>query len=352
MATQATSGDAGVEPAVRYVRTRDGVNIAYCTHGTGPALVQMPSFPVSNLQIEWRSRRYRSWWEKLAFDKTLVRYDCRGAGLSDRDVKDYSLPALVGDLEAVVDKLALEKFALLGFGHLGPAAITYATQHPERVSHLILWYTYARGVDYSRAPRIEAGRSLIEKDWQLYTELEGHRATGGLGGSAAQRYTAFLRQSVSPAGLSAAFMAIRSVDVTGLLARVKVPTLVMHRRQSSLAVDVARELAASIPDARLVLLEGGPPAPFIADADTMIAEMRSFLTDQPLSRSLPDGISPREGEVLGLIAAGRSNREIAEAFGISERTVARHITNLYQKIGARNKADATAYALRNNLVAR
>jgi DNA-binding NarL/FixJ family response regulator len=345
---QRTEREAG-EPAIRYVRAKDGVNIAYCAWGRGPALVQMPSFPVSNLLIEWRSRRYRSYWEKLAADKTLVRYDCRGAGLSDRNPKDYSLRAQVSDLEAVVDRLRLDRFALFGFGHMGPAAITYAVDHPERLSHLILWYAYARGADYSRSPRIEAGRSLIDKDWQLYTELEGHRATGGLAGAAAAGYTAFLRESASPSGLLAAFAAIRTVDVADLLPRIKTPTLILHRRESFLSVDVARELATAIPDARLVLVDGGSPAPFIGDVDRLVADIRGFLADDTLSRALPDRISPREAEVLELIAQGRSNREIAEQFGISDRTVARHITNLYRKIDAHNKAEATAYAVRHGL---
>ncbi len=64
---------------------------------------------------------------------------------------------------------------------------------------------------------------------------------------------------------------------------------------------------------------------------------------------LPDGLSEREVEVLRLIAAGSSNREIAGQLVLSVRTVERHITNIYAKIGARGKADATAYALRNSL---
>jgi pimeloyl-ACP methyl ester carboxylesterase/DNA-binding CsgD family transcriptional regulator len=325
------------------------VNIAYATHGGGPAFVQTPSFPVSNLEIEWRSRRYRAWWEKLAFDRMLIRYDCRGSGLSDRNPPDYSLDSQVADLEAVVDKLQLQRFALMGFGHSGPAAISYAARNPERISHLVLWYTYARGADYSRSPRIEAARSLIEKDWQLYTEVEGHRATGDLGGAAAARYSSFLRESVGSSGLLAAFSQIRSVDVTDVLPRVASPTLVMHRRESSLDVDVSRKLAAAIPDARLVLLNGGPPAPFIADPDQMIAEIRAFLSEGTSSNRPPAGLSPRELDVLASIAAGMSNREIAEEFGISERTIARHITNLYRKIGARNKAEATAFAIEHSI---
>jgi DNA-binding NarL/FixJ family response regulator len=69
------------------------------------------------------------------------------------------------------------------------------------------------------------------------------------------------------------------------------------------------------------------------------------------ARDLPDGLTPREAGVLCMIATGSSNREIANELALSVRTVERHITNLYAKIDARGKADATAYAFRHRLVA-
>ena len=66
-------------------------------------------------------------------------------------------------------------------------------------------------------------------------------------------------------------------------------------------------------------------------------------------QSHPRGLSAREVEVLRLVAAGRTNKEIAEELTLSVRTVARHITNIYTKIGARNRAEATAYAGRQGL---
>jgi DNA-binding CsgD family transcriptional regulator len=218
------------------------------------------------------------------------------------------------------------------------------------VSHLVLWYSYARATEYSRGSRVEAGRSLIAKDWELYTETEGHRMASGMGSAtAAERYTALLRESVGPDGLLKAFAEIDRVDVTDQLPAVRVPTLVLHRRESRvLGVEAARTLASVIPDARLRLLEGRSLVPFGSDGETFVHEVRAFLAEEHTPR-LPDGLSPREGDVLRLIAGGRSNREIAEALVISERTVARHITNLYQKIGARNKSEATAYALSHGL---
>ena len=66
-------------------------------------------------------------------------------------------------------------------------------------------------------------------------------------------------------------------------------------------------------------------------------------------RAYPDHLTGREVEILRLIAAGRTNAEISRELVLSMRTVARHITNIYGKIGARGKADATAYAIRHHL---
>src|SRR3989304_574833 len=135
---------AAMEPRIQYAKTSDGVSIAFCAIGQGMPIVQMP-MAVSHIQAEWQQPECRRWCERLSEMRNLVRYDTRGFGLSQREVTDFSIDTMLLDLEAVVDRLGLEKFALLGFVHTGPAAISYAAQHPQRVSHLVLWCTYARG---------------------------------------------------------------------------------------------------------------------------------------------------------------------------------------------------------------
>ena len=115
-----------MEPRIQYVQTKDGVSIAFWTMGKGMPLVYMPDIPFSHMQLEWRGRGSRRWYERLAERRRLVRYDGRGVGLSEREVTDFSLDAQVLDLEAVVDRLELEKFALFATVHGGPIAIAYA----------------------------------------------------------------------------------------------------------------------------------------------------------------------------------------------------------------------------------
>ncbi len=345
------------DPQIQYCRTEDGVRIAYFAIGEGLPLVHMPPLPLSHVQMEWQGAACRRYYERLAAGRTLVRYDNRGAGLSDRDARDLSLEGHARDLEAVVERLQVDRVALLGFAHSAPAAINFAARHPQRVSHLILWCSYANAADYSRGSRVEAARSLIDQDWQLYTEMEGYRFSEWAGGDDARWYTDYLRKAVTPEGLRAAFQAIRRNDASSLLSRIEAPTLVMHRRGLAvLGVDTAKELASSIRDARLHIFDGPWIAPFLGGTtDAVVATIDGFLAETPPSPTpgaadvSPSVLTPRETEVLRLIASGRSSSEISNELSLSIRTVGRHITNLYAKIGARTRADATAYAIRQRL---
>src|SRR3990172_10429394 len=127
-----------MEQDIRFCTTSDGVRIAYATVGQGPPLVRVLGW-MTHLEYEWENPRWRRQVEGMGSRFTYIRYDGRGMGLSDRDVSDFSAGALVGDLEAVVDALGLEKVALLGLSQGGAVAIRYAVQHPARVSHLIIY---------------------------------------------------------------------------------------------------------------------------------------------------------------------------------------------------------------------
>src|SRR3972149_3833756 len=137
-----------MEPRIQYATTSDGVSIAFATLGQGtPPLVGMPLFVLANLQIEAQIPILRSANEHLAEKRMLVRYDARGFGLSERDVTPFSLDAFGLDLASVVDHLKLVRFGLFARLSAGPPAIAYAVAHPERVSRLVLWSSYASGAD-------------------------------------------------------------------------------------------------------------------------------------------------------------------------------------------------------------
>ncbi len=281
-----------MEPRIQYAKTEDGVSIAFWTLGEGMPLVHMPA-QISHVQFEWQNPDVRHWYERLAEKRKLVRYDGRGIGLSERDVTDYSLDARVLDLEAVVDRLGLEAFALWGFGDSGPVAIGYAARCPQRVSHLVLWCTYAKTSDQ---PWTLAVDELVEKDWEMATETIAHGVLGWSAGEDARWLAAFIRECITPGAFLASSLAANEFDVNHLLASVRAPTLVLHRRQLSFPeVDVARGLASRIPNARLALLEGESPLPWLEDSEVVLEAIDEFLgegeEEAEAKAELPEGMA-------------------------------------------------------------
>jgi class 3 adenylate cyclase len=267
-----------VEPRIEYATTSDGLSIAYWTLGEGMPLIQMPAFPLTHLHLEWQIPEFRRWYESLAGRLQLIRYDARGAGLSARDVADFSLDAQMLDLEAVADRLALHRFALFASGDMAMTAIAYAASHPQQVSHLILWCAWARRSDVSGTPQTETLRALLDKDWEIYTETVARVLLGWAAGEQARRFAAFFRECVTPDVLREAIRSVYDLDVTPLLSKVSCPTLVLHPRQiANPGVKVAAGLATAIKDARLVLLEGASPLWFTEDVEAVLRAVGDFL---------------------------------------------------------------------------
>ena len=273
-------GAAPTEPRIQYVKTEDGVNIAYWTMGEGEPLVHVP-LPFSHIQLELQIPEMRRWYEGLARKHTLVRYDHRGFGLSDRTTVDMSLPTQVRDLEALIEKLGFETFALFGPVVMGPIAIEYAARHPEKVSHLFLWCSWASYSDYLRSPRNRALVALRDQDWETYTEAVAHTMLGWAEGEPSSRYAALMRESVSAEAMRDGLKRKGDkLDLPARLERVKSPTLVLHRREVALVdVEVAQGLASRIPNAQLALLEGDSAAPFLGDTQSVLDAIDDFLSE-------------------------------------------------------------------------
>ncbi len=347
-------------PRISYARSADGVSLAFTVSGRGPALVFVPWVPFSNLRLEWQNPLLNQIFEQLAQELTLVHYDGRGTGHSQRDVTDLSLEAMVSDLEAVVDRAGLAQVSLLGQYNSCPHAIAYAARHPERVNRMVLFGGSARGWDAMSAQQTQALLSLIEQDWDLFADTAAHQWMGWSAGETGRAVADGIRAAVTPRLARATMQAASAADVTELLPRVAARTLVLHPKDmTQIPVDVARSLAMDLPRGRLVVLEGAQPVLFTERSGDVVSMLVSFLRDGVEPAAAPpaawrpglssDRLSPRELEVLRLLAAGESNSQIARRLGLSTHTVERHVANLYRKIGARGRADATAYALRHGL---
>jgi pimeloyl-ACP methyl ester carboxylesterase len=292
-----------VLPGVQFCRTSDDVRIAYAAVGEGSPLVWAAHW-LSHLSYSWESPIWRHWTQEFAQDHCFVHYDERGNGLSDWENPDFSLDAFVRDLEAVVDALELEQFALIGSSKGGPTSIAYAARHPERVSHLVLYGTFAhrRQGNGSDLERREAIIALIRNGWaqdnpafrQLLTSLFVPDAT--LEEMAC--FNDLQRLSASAENAARLLRAVGDFNVLDLLPDIAVPTLVVHcRDDAAVPFEHGRLIASRIPQARFVALESRNHILLPRDPAWrgFVSEVRRFLADdrRPMVRT------PRLGDTPG-----------------------------------------------------
>jgi pimeloyl-ACP methyl ester carboxylesterase/DNA-binding CsgD family transcriptional regulator len=357
----ASSRGSGQPPQdLRFCRSADGAQIAYARHGSGPALVIATCW-LSHLQHDWQSPVWRHFLADLGELATVVRYDERGHGLSDWDVTDFGLEARIADLEAVVDDAGLDRFVLMAMSQGGPPSIAYAARHPERVSRLIFYGSYAAAFRDPSPEDLEldaAFEALIKVGWARPDSAFRRVFTSMMIPGATEEQMSWLdelqRVSTSSTNALDARRQRKRADVVDLLPRLDLPTLVLHSRDDRMNdFEDSRFLASSISGARLVVLEstnhivlGDEPAwpVFLDEVATFLAPERRPAV--PASGAPAAAmLSPRELEVLRLAAEGQDNARIAETLTLSVRTVERHLHNTYTKLGIQGKsARATAVA--------
>jgi pimeloyl-ACP methyl ester carboxylesterase len=283
---------------IRYCTTSDGVRIAFAATGEGSPVIRTSHW-LTHLHHDFTSPVWKHVMIGLSAQHHLVRYDPRGEGMSQRDCADISFEGWMRDLEAVADATALPRFALFGCSQGAATAIAYAVRHPERVSHLILYGGFARGVMDRARPEgmdelLELATALVRQGWGR--RHAAHRqwfTTSFLPEGSADQYRWFnklQKVSASPEIAARHLETAARLDVTALLSQVKVPTLVLHCRDDCVVpFEHGEELAASIPGATLVPLEGENHL-FLADSPAhrdFIHAVYDFLGDPPPRGHLP-----------------------------------------------------------------
>lgn len=276
-----------MDQQIQFCTTSDGVHLAFSTVGHGPAMV-WPSPWVTHVEAEWTSPLIKKFFLSLAAKHTIVRYDKHGCGLSDRDRTDFSLEKDVQDLESIISHLELNRFSLFGMSQGGPTAIAYAVKHPQFVSHLMLFGTYPNG-NAGSPPEIKAAIcNLIRTSWGLGSKT---LADIFFPGASKEEIDLFKNwQRIAATGEMAARLleSEERIDVTEILSKVKIPTLVMHRKgDRACSVNGGREVARSIPNARFILLEGIDHLPWAGDSSSVLKAIEDFIGNESISQPKP-----------------------------------------------------------------
>ncbi len=323
-------------------------------HGGLPPLVA-PAWWVSHLELDWQQPRVQRFWTGVAGERTLIRYDRMGVGMSDREVRDadLTLEAEVETLRALCDELDLDRVSLLGGSSGGTTAIAYAATYPERVDRLVLYGAYSRG-DLLTPP--EVGRAIvaaIDAHWGLGSRMLSDIFLGGADTAEHNRFARLQRESAAAHTAAALLEMVYRLDVTAHLSEVRAPTTVVHRRgDRAISFERGREVAAAIPGALLVPLQGDSHFPWHGDVDAVVRACRTGLAVTTGDARPPDTglLSVRERDVLGCVARGLSDHDIAGQLGISPHTVHRHVANIRHKLGCPSRSAAVAEATRRGLL--
>lgn len=338
---------------IRFCASSDGVRLAYAVSGGGPPLLRAPHWIT---HLEHDAAVWGHLLDALGRRFTLVRFDQRGCGLSDRAVSDISFDAWVRDVEAVANAAQVERFAVLGVSQGAAIAVAYAARHPERVSHLILFGGYAQGWSVRDVPPQEREKSatlgkLIELGWSgKDTSLRQVFTSQFIPGARAEQARAFnelMQASASTETALRIYQAFGAIDVRAEAARVRCPTLVLHTTgDQRVPFEEGRRLAGLVPGARFVplesenhlLLEGEPALGRLLDA------VDEFLPRAKGGAAAFQGLTQREHAILEHVAQGLDNAQIAARLDLSEKTVRNYLVAILDKLEVETRAQAIVRA--------
>ncbi|HSD53135.1 MAG TPA: alpha/beta fold hydrolase [Burkholderiales bacterium] len=349
-----------MEQTIRFLKTADGVRLAYAVSGSGPPLVKAANW-LSHLEFDWQSPVWRHWFGYLSRSRQLVRYDPRGCGLSDWDVADLGLPAQVADLEAVIDAVGIQCFPLLGISQGGAICIEYAVRHPERVSHLVLYGAYSRGRARRSDEAMRESAALVElirvgwgQENPAFRRLFASLFIPDANEEQVRWFSDLMRTTTRPEIASRIVGTFGQIDVRDRLAQVRCPTLVVHARGDARApFEEGRELATGISGAQFValesrnhiLIESEPAwARFKQVVDEFLGAGGASAGDSSAAAEGFEDLTRREADILRLVAQGLSNGDIARRLFISEKTVRNHLTSIFDKLGVDSRARAIVFA--------
>ena len=280
-----------MEPRIRYAKTEDGVSIAYWTMGEGGTpLLMTPPLKWSHISLELQIPELLDWYQRLAARRMIVRWDGHGYGMSDRGIDEFSLEVSERDVKAVLGALGLDRVDFAGFFGPGGAAVRFAARNPQRVSRLVLWSVDPRPGDFFRSSRGEALLSLIDQDWEMFTETSAQLDLAWRGGRQAHKWAMFIRQSITPEDQRRIYEGVAEIDMTPLVSKITASTLVLASGRDAANREDAKELAAGIQNARLTLTDVRPGP--VWEMSSWTEAMEDFLgegAEMQVATELPQG---------------------------------------------------------------
>lgn len=345
-------------PTIRYATTSEGFRIAFHALGNGPAVVMLFPYHVNHLRLNWHVALHRGAIEFFARHFTVVNLDFRGAGLSERRIAGLSLEAFANDLDAVLARLRLDRVALFAMGPATLVACHYAARTPDRVASLVF---------------IEGGESEVNRRILSLRKVSAHveaKVRGALVGGIDDRHTAtsmaaLAHEALEPDSLKYWEDVLDGSDLLQLAACVAAPALYVNVDNDEMIPKAAAQaLVDRMAAGTLISVPGSSPMDVWRDRAAVqnIAQFLArnfgveadFLRAQRRARKNrvvhPTGLSEREAEVLRLLAAGKSNRQIANELFISGNTVSHHLRNIFAKTGTINRTQAASFAHQHGLL--
>jgi len=336
--------------------THGSPQLAYEVHGAGvETLFVVPGW-ASHLVFDWDTPEIRAFHQRLAVGRRVVRYDKRGTGMSERSLapETYAIETRVQDLARVMDAVGVARAPLFGWSEGGQIALAFAARYPQRVSRLVVFEAVARMLrapDYdcgSDPDRAAALQTLIGAEWGSGSRILTTIFLPEADEARASWFTQWQRVSLTREAAVASRVANMATDIRGLLAAVRTPTRILYREGGQHGGH-STYLAAHLADADCEALPGEHHIPFLGDAEAITRAVDRFLTVPALAATTTP-LSPREIEVLRLVAEGLANRTVADRLFLSEKTVNRHLANIYAKLGVTTRGAAIAYAFRRGYV--
>lgn len=347
---------------IRFVTSRDDVQLATARYGSGPPLIKAATWLTHIERVEPGSI-HEALIQEFAPRFTYVEYDTRGCGLSQRRVDEISFESWVRDLEVVADAYGREPFTLLGFTCAAGVAVEYAARHPERVRNLILFGGFATSYHSTSHPDPAVRREgdlmleLAELGWgngsPAFRQVFVSRFLPDATQAQWKAFDELQRATATPEVAVRFLRAMYSMNVKEAAARVRCPTLVLHPKGDEMVrFEQGRRLASLIPGARFVPLQGRNHIPFPQEPAwaAFVREAREFLGTPAAPTEEAVQLTARQHEVLRRIAFGESDKQIAQALRLSPRTVEMHAARALAALGCRTRAEAVRRATERRLL--